>query len=130
MGEAALCRTPEFQAIQLEAAGRIYEHAARNAADLGLETQLGLALVYDIRVQNGSLTRSVRDRALAAHESLPDEPAYREFIANARADLSNPRWREDVRARKLCVARGRGTVHGRHFDLARDFELGEDAWRG
>jgi len=44
-------------------------------------------------------------------------------VANAVAEASNPRWVEDVRKRKLCIANGTGTVHGRTYNLARDFDI-------
>ncbi|MDP2878723.1 MAG: peptidoglycan-binding protein [Sulfuricella sp.] len=34
-----------------------------------------------------------------------------------QADGVNPRWAEDVRARKLCVAKGQGMVRGVHYSL-------------
>lgn len=34
------------------------------------------------------------------------------IVANRRAEAANPRWVDDVRVRKLCIARGEGTVHG------------------
>jgi hypothetical protein len=34
------------------------------------------------------------------------------IVANRRAEAANPRWVDDVRVRKLCIARGEGAVHG------------------
>jgi len=39
------------------------------------------------------------------------------IIANRRAAAANPAWVEDVRARKLTIANGQGTVHGNFYNL-------------
>jgi hypothetical protein len=39
------------------------------------------------------------------------------ILANLVADPANPKFREDVLARKLAIARGKGTVHGALYDL-------------
>ena len=44
-------------------------------------------------------------------------------VAIRRAEAVNPRWIDDVRARKLTIAEGRGVVHGRRYDLARDYAI-------
>lgn len=38
------------------------------------------------------------------------------IIAKLRADAANPRRAEDVRARKRCIAKGQGAVHGIRYD--------------
>jgi hypothetical protein len=49
----------------------------------------------------------------------PDMPELelRRIVANAVADCAKPRWREDVRARKLAIATGQGVVHGHKYML-------------
>jgi hypothetical protein len=43
--------------------------------------------------------------------------------ANRRAEAGNPRWIEDVRKRKLAIARGEGMVHGQYYHLADQFGI-------
>lgn len=50
--------------------------------------------------------------------------ARREIVANAIAEASDPRFVEDVRSRRLAIARGRGTVHGAAY-LLEDWGLAE-----
>ena len=45
------------------------------------------------------------------------------IIANRRADAARTPYIEDARARKLTIARGRGSVHGRYYDPAVDYAL-------
>ena len=46
-----------------------------------------------------------------------------ESIANRRAEAANPRWIDDVRRRKLCIARGGGVVHNITYDLEQQFGI-------
>ena len=45
------------------------------------------------------------------------------IIANRRADAANPAAQADVRARKLTIANGTGTVHGITYNIQSDFGI-------
>lgn len=108
---------PEVQEIQRRFAFKRYmDPAKKTFKQLGLTTELGLALCFDIHVQNGS----IKPAAMAAIKAsgARSEPALRSAIANAVADQSLPQFREDVRSRKLAIATGAGTVHGMKLSLA------------
>lgn len=127
-----LGQTSEAQAQQISRAVRGYfQPALRTAAELGLRTELGIALCFDVHVQNGSVTPRAREelrRDLAAHP-VRNERELRILIANAVADTSKPRWREDVRSRKLTLATGAGRVHGRTY-VIKNWGLGDVVVRG
>jgi hypothetical protein len=91
--------------------------AMRTAAALGLVTELGIALCFDIHVQNGGVGGAARD-AVARSAAAGTELARREALANAVAEHAKPEFRDDVRARKMAIARGQGVVHERRVDLA------------
>lgn len=127
----ALGQTAECQALQVSMAANLFEQAQRMAAQYGLTTERGVALMFDIRVQNGSISAVVRARIDAASRALPVdlEPIERErrlleIIARLRAQAARPQWVADVLARKLCIARGRGTVHGIDYDLDAQYGIG------
>ncbi len=124
-----LGESKEAQALQISLADRSYFQPARaTARQLGLRTELGLALCFDIHVQNGGLSPKARAelrRDLAAHP-VKNERERRVVLANAVADTAKPRWREDVRSRKLTLAVGTGRVHGRTYVL-RNWGLDEIA---
>lgn len=127
----ALCRTDEFQAIQAQYADQTFKSAQKLAGEYGLRSQRALALMFDIKVQNGSISELVKARILADFESLPGRLPEEEtevqrmvIVANRRAEDSNPKWVEDVRTRKLCIARGEGVVHGIRYNLAEQFGIG------
>jgi peptidoglycan hydrolase-like protein with peptidoglycan-binding domain len=109
-----------YDDVQAEQIARVHEDyfvpAARTAASLGLLSELGVALCFDIHVQNGGVSVSGRDAVRAA--AAGNELVQREALANAVADHAKAQFREDVRARKLAIARGRGDVHSRHVELA------------
>lgn len=45
------------------------------------------------------------------------------IIAYRRAEAAHPRWVEDVRARKLCIAKGEGMVHSIRYNLEEQFGI-------
>jgi len=126
----ALGATPAFQQIQVHFAGKRFEWALRRARELGYQTERAVALLFDIRVQNGSVGKRVTAEVKSAQGESEFEKGSREWevaslmlLANRRAEVAHPRWVEDVRARKLTIARGKGKVHGHDVDLARDFGI-------
>jgi hypothetical protein len=127
-GFRRLGEKPEVQQLQLLIADRDYfEPALTTATRFGLKTELGIALAFDIHVQNGGVSdaaaQEIRD-TLAAHPS-DRELDVRVAIANAVADRAkNIQFREDVRLRKLTVATGAGKVHGETY-LLRNWGLAE-----
>ncbi len=119
-----LGRREEYQGIQVAAANRRYQLALALCEEYGVRSERAVALMFDIKVQNGSI-RSVTKAQIQQDfgqigESgswRVDELARLRIIANRRAEASNIRWIEDVRTRKLTVANGEGRVHGSYYDL-------------
>lgn len=126
----ALGLTREFQAIEVRGAAAYYEKGIRLCENYGLWSERGRALMFDICVQNGSIADSVRALIMADFGKLPQsaspeetELARMRIVANRRAEAANPKMVEDVRRRKLCIAEGKGNVHGISYDLAGQFGL-------
>ncbi|MGH7864405.1 MAG: peptidoglycan-binding protein [Candidatus Binataceae bacterium] len=116
----AFGRLPEVQELQRKSAREDYFVAACDAArEQGLASELGLALSFDIEVQNGGITRKTRAEICAKLDVRPSltERDRRVVIADAVADASPERFRQDVRRRKLTIANGSGDAHGAHFVL-------------
>lgn len=113
---AAFGAFPEVQAEQMKHVTNDYlQPAIKTARKLRLSSELGLALCFDIQVQNGGIKPAVM-KSLIARPDIPEE-TKRHLIANAAADSARASWREDVRQRKLTLANGRGSVHGHEFEL-------------
>jgi len=126
----SLGRTREFQDIEKEAAAGIYQAGLELCRTLGLWSERAAALLFDIKVQNGSIKAKTLELILAEFKTLPAqltpdeaEVAKMRIVANRRAEDSNPRWVEDVRTRKLAIAEGSGTVHGLLLDMEQQFGL-------
>jgi hypothetical protein len=120
----SLARSEEFQAIEMRHAAGVQERALRMAAEYGLKTERGAALMFDICTQNGSISVAVKAQILKDFAGLPAgadlaaaETARMRIIATRRAAASRPEFAEDVRTRKLTIAEGHGTVHGIYYDL-------------
>lgn len=117
----------EVQALQLAISDRdFFRPALRTAERFGLTTEQGIALAFDIHVQNGGVKEEAREQIRRELTANPpgSERARRAIIGNAVADHAKPRWRADVRSRKLTIADGTGTVHGGNYVL-RSWGLGE-----
>ncbi len=109
---------PEVQQVQIKRAENDYLVPAINAAkNLGLESELALALLFDIHVQNGGIKKSVLASITQSRTSSMTESDVLQLIANGVADSASAKWREDVRTRKLTIAMGQGTVHGHSYLL-------------
>ena len=122
--------TPEFQAIEVKGAATYYGRGVKLCTDYGLWCERGRALMFDISVQNGSIPDKVRALIVADFGRLPQSLSAEEtelrkmrIVANRRAEAANPIFVEDVRRRKLCIAEGKGVVHGISYDLAGQFGL-------
>lgn len=126
----ALGRTEEFQEIEVKHARNLYTEALSLCSAYQVASARAAALMFDIKVQNGSISSAVRkqieddfkqlDQSLNATEI---EVARLRIIANRRADAAKPKWREDVRARKLTIGNGEGVVHGKFYNLADNYGI-------
>ena len=107
----------EVQLVQLRRAREKYFNpAVGTARRLGLTTEQGIALCFDIHVQNGGVKKSIETSLHG--QGFNTQEDLRVVLANSVADSSRPKYREDVRSRKLTIATGSGTVHGANFTLA------------
>jgi len=126
----ALGRTPEFQEIEAEYAAHAFKQALDMCEDYDIWSERAAALMFDIVTQNGSIGSITRTQILGEIRSLPaslndEEREVRKLkiIANRRAEAANPRWVDDVRKRKLCIANGSGLVHGIRYDLEEQYAI-------
>lgn len=126
----SLGRSNEFQRIEVDAANALYRAARHLCVDYHLWSERGVALMFDILVQNGSISSAVKGQILADFQAMSpgleedeSEVARLRAVANRRADVAKARWREDVRERKLCIANGEGKVHGINYNLAEQFGI-------
>lgn len=115
-----------FQKLEVEAAEQLYDGAAELIREYDLVSQRAVALMFDIKVQNGSISHFTEQQIRDEFNELPDsegETARMCIIANLRAEASKPRWIEDVRSRKLTIATGRGSVHDLHYVLEDEYGI-------
>jgi hypothetical protein len=133
---ALLAQEPVTQQVFSEAMRPYLDRGQRLAEATGLHTERAYALCCDVSVQNGAVrTDHVRtfQKRLADGVYAPGLPLLRpadppewerlKLLAHTVADLANPRWRENVLARKLTIALGRGVVHQRAYVMHEDFGI-------
>ncbi len=125
-----LGKTEACQEYQVQAAKSRFSTAYKYIKTYDCFSERAVALMFDIVVQNGSISPGVRAAILKAFKEIdaasPNEieVAKMVIIATKRAEAANPRWVNDVKARKLCIARGHGVVHGVYYDLEKHFGIG------
>jgi hypothetical protein len=126
----ALGETPEYQAIEGDAAQVDYNQALNYCRKFGLKSERAVMLMFDIVTQNGSISSTVAAQINSDFAALPadqadgtDETPKLVIVANRRAEASKPKFVEDVRTRKLCIAEGKGVVHGASYDLAKTYGI-------
>lgn len=118
---AALCATKEFQQIQMDVAGTVLDQARKLCETYGVYSVRALALMFDIKTQNGSINDATHKKILDrfAKNNAKDELSKLKIIAQTRAEASNPRWVQDVLKRKMTIVNGTGFVHGDNVDLTK-----------
>jgi hypothetical protein len=130
-----LGKAPEMIALQVAQANSLYQVALSYCKDYELTTERGAALMFDIRVQNGSVDRAgagmkIREDFDLINPILSEEDKQVErmrIVARRRSEVSSAQWRNDVLVRKMTIAEGRGTVHGKIYDIEKEFALGLNA---
>ena len=126
----ALARTPEATEAFLSGAEPYFYRAERLLGATEWITERGYVLAFDTAVQNGAPRKdhlNEYERRLRDAGYPSEEWKRLKIWAYVVADLANPRWRNDVLSRKLTIAVGKGVVHGRYYDLEKDFDI--SYWR-
>lgn len=126
-----LGKTDEMIQLQVESAQVRYDIALANCRHFELTTERGVALMFDINVQNGRVNRNgAGDRIFEDYLKIPADLSNKEkqvakmkIVATRRAEVSHPRWRDDVENRKMTIALGQGSVHGRKYNLESHYNI-------
>lgn len=111
---------PEVQAAQdARAREDYYKPAVKTSKVWGLSSELGIALCFDIHVQNGGISEETAQRVRAQLRLVKPqtERGLREVIAGAFADGAPDGVRAEVLARALTLARGFGHYRGQDYLL-------------
>jgi hypothetical protein len=121
-----LGRRTEYQDIQVAAAKTMFDAAIALCKDYSVKSERAVALMFDIKTQNGSISNVVKAQITNDFKRLPASAGEVErlrIIANRRAEAALAQWVEDVRKRKLTIAEGQGTVHGSRYNLADQYGI-------
>lgn len=125
-----LCNNQNFINIESDAIAYKVGQAMIICDKYNLKTVRGFALAFDIAVQNGSISQEaakIIDTAIMENPNMIEKDLLK-VIANAVADTSTSNI-EDIRARKMAIVNGAGTVHGFELDLEKSYGLSDSNWR-
>jgi Putative peptidoglycan binding domain len=113
----ALGDTPEVQDLENAHAQHYWNAGLPFAEDFGLQSEAGLALCFDIAVQNRVTDDMIAEIQQKIGDQGMSEPDKMQIVAHVVADHANPTYYNDVLKRKMTFATGQGTVHGDLFDI-------------
>jgi len=108
-----------MQKLQLDMAeSRFWKRAARVTEHLGFKSDRAYVFFLDVAVQNGGWREAHKRKVVQniGWKSSHEETRLR-VAAEAVASCAKLRWRNDVFERKMTIARGKGSVHGRLWRL-------------
>lgn len=110
---------PAVQGIQMARVKKYWAIALHDFKQFGLKTERGLALCFDVAVQNGGVDAGEREDIAWALQNKPGlaERDRLVVIGDVVADHSSAKWREAVYRRKNTIAMGVGTVNGSVYEL-------------
>jgi len=96
---------------------RYFVQALVQAQRLKLVTELGVALAFDVCVQNGGFKAAAFKLAAELGDTVT-EAELRWRLADAVAESSDPKWSENVRARKRTIAAAAGEANRTPYRLS------------
>ncbi|MCC7405317.1 MAG: hypothetical protein IT288_13045 [Bdellovibrionales bacterium] len=119
----ALARTPEYVGQQIEAALALHARATGYADDHGFGLRASYLFFFDIAVQNGGIPSADWQEWQGLVESHPEWVEQDKLVSLLEIRLRRvlPRWREDVRKRKMTIIVGQGVVHGSSRHLPQEY---------
>lgn len=127
--------TEEMIGIQVAAASVRFAKAKNNCTVYDLHSERGLALMFDINVQNGHVdVKGAGSKIMSDYQGLTNltgselEVERMRIIAHRRSEVSKPQWVQDVLSRKMTIAEGVGIVHGKKYSLESEFSITLNHW--
>lgn len=118
-----IAKAPGYRSLQVEKAEAIHQKAL-NLFNTYKMSQLRSYLVFfDIVVQNGGIPTKVYNSYQAWLKNNKNATEYTRMkkLIDLRVAEAIPRWQADVRARKMTLLDGTGTVHGSRRDVDKEY---------
>jgi len=121
-----LLQKPTYVSIQVSAAEKIHSKALSYVSRVVIDDLRTYLLMFDIVVQNGSITeaRFKEWEAAVLAEKLTSVNAILKKLVEIRLQDTLPQWVPDVRSRKYALIDGAGSVHGERLDLTTSYCYG------
>jgi hypothetical protein len=114
-----------FKDRQVIAAQKYFDAAIESAKQFGLKTERSLAFMFDQCVQRGRASIADELKEYKNQELFADERDVLKFILRNDLPDFSERWRIDVESRRMTIINGNGIVHGKNYDLDKDFGLSD-----
>ena len=116
----------KFQEIQRKTAAVRFNKALTYCKQYNVNTVRGLMLFYDCTVQQGSIKENTATRIAKRITGSTDYKARLRICAEEMANQAADRWHDDVLNRRLAIVNGKGKVHGKNWDLDKEYHLSDE----
>ncbi len=115
--------SPAYRSIQVRKAEKLHNAALEMMDSLNFNQMNAYLFFFDIAVQNGGLSSSVRSayKTWAAKNPQASEEARLKKILELRLGTVIKQYVSDVRARKTAIINGSGVVHGTNRQFEKEF---------
>jgi hypothetical protein len=119
----AMARSPEYISQQAKAAESIHNKARGYMSTYNLNTMRAYLFFFDIVVQNGGITTSIKTKYmtwLKSNTSASENTKLKKLL-EYRLTLVKSQYVGDVRSRKTAIIDGTGTVHGSKRNFPKEY---------
>ncbi len=118
-----LLNKPNYISLQVHAANHYHAKAISYLPRIRSESLVAYLTMFDLVVQNGGVpdSRFKTWDAQVAAKQITDPIQKLKALVDIRILDALPKWQPDVKSRKYTIIDGKGTVHGKKYDLPKMF---------
>jgi hypothetical protein len=120
-----------FKDQQMDAAQKYFENALNECVTFKLNTERSIVFMFDFCVQRGKGNLSPEQKEFLTISKSPDyvedDDSWLKHVLeeDLQRSIKNP-WHQDSYSRRACIFNDGGMVHGREYDLGKEFGLTDE----
>ena len=120
----------EFIQIQMNHAEHYFNDAIKECQVFRLNTERSVAFIFDYCVQRGRGNLSPEQQEFLVISKNPnfvedDDTWLKHMLEEDKQRMSKSPWAMDSYSRRSCILNDGGVVHGRDYDLGKEFGLND-----